>query len=263
LNVLLQNQDNFGSVVVTRSKDCYGYLWDLKWTSGGYKSPLLLNGSSLIGNNPTIKSKVIQEGYASFNPIRDDMLRTFHTVPQVTVSVNTIMSKCNGSCDFQWSNTATPVVNAIDSANLNSIIIDGTGFDSTIANNLVQIGGYNCTVSQATSQQLTVSASSSQIPFGTYSVTVNVIGKGLAQMNQNPSIQFQLTATSLSPSSSGTGGGINLNITGTGFNTNTTVAVDGSNCPVAYVDYTLLICQLPSNVNILNFILPLLYYLIK
>ena len=37
----------------------------------------------MIGVNPSIVSKKLLNGYAMFSPIRDDMLRTYHTVPQV------------------------------------------------------------------------------------------------------------------------------------------------------------------------------------
>ena len=36
---------------------------------------------------------------------------------KVTVSVDTIMSKCGGNCDFNWDSSATPTVTAIDTSN--------------------------------------------------------------------------------------------------------------------------------------------------
>lgn len=85
-----------------------------------------------------MKVTVVQDGGVSFNPITDDMLRTFHTKPQVdllnlnwiknfntnnfinkvTVLINDIMSKCSNSCDFEWSESATPIVTAIDASKL-------------------------------------------------------------------------------------------------------------------------------------------------
>jgi len=94
---------------------------------------------------------------------------------------------------------------------LNAIVISGSGFDSVnLQNNLVYIGSVLCTITQATSTQLTCSNGLNSI--GTYSFTVNVLGSGLAVMNSNPSVTYQLTTTSLSPSSSGVGGRLNLNI---------------------------------------------------
>lgn len=65
---------------------------------------------------------MIQDGGAFFNPIRDDLLRTYHTKPQVTISVNDINSRCSGSCDFEWSSSATPTVTAIDKSKIISIL---------------------------------------------------------------------------------------------------------------------------------------------
>ena len=48
-----------------------------------------------------------------------------------------------------------------------------------------------------------------------------------------------------------------LNITGTQFNSNCTVQVDGNNCPIIFVSYTQIVCQVPSNVIII-----LYYFLI-
>jgi phosphotransferase system IIA component len=88
---------------------------------------------------------------------------------------------------------------------LNAIVISGSGFDSVNQqNNIVKIGNVLCTITQATSTQLTCSHGLNSI--GTYTFTVNVLGSGLAIMDSNPSVTYQLTTTSLSPSSSGVGG---------------------------------------------------------
>ena len=42
-----------------------------------------INSNTLSGDNPSITAKVIQNGGALFSPIQDDMLRTYHEVPQV------------------------------------------------------------------------------------------------------------------------------------------------------------------------------------
>ena len=86
----------------------------------------------------------------------DNMLRTYHTVPQVTVVVNAVPSKCSGVCDFQWLDSATPTVTNIDVSNQNSIVITGTGFDTVAKNNYVLLGDVACTVLTATATQLTV-----------------------------------------------------------------------------------------------------------
>jgi len=67
----------------------------------------------LIGNNPTIEARVVQDGGVLFNPIRDNMIRTYHAEPQITISINGIMSKCSANCGFEWSESKTPVVSDI------------------------------------------------------------------------------------------------------------------------------------------------------
>jgi hypothetical protein len=42
-----------------------------------------INSDSLSGNNPKVQTKTVQNGGALFSPIQDDMLRTYHKVPQV------------------------------------------------------------------------------------------------------------------------------------------------------------------------------------
>ena len=175
------------------------------------------------------------------------MIRTFHSKPQVTVSINNIMSKCVGSCDFEWLETATPTVSNINTTNLAAIVITGTGFDTNAQNNKVKIGDVACSISSATSIELICAAGSNSI--GTYTFSVNVLGKGLATISSNPSVTFQLTASTLYPTSSGTGGGALLNITGTGFNSNCSVQIDGTNCLVVFVNYSMITCVVPSNVS--------------
>ncbi len=79
----------------------------------------------------------------------------------------------------------------------------GTGFDTNSQNNIVQLGGINCTCT-ATATQLTCAPGPN--PFGDYHFSVNVLGKGLATLVDDPIVSFQLTATSIFPLSSGTGG---------------------------------------------------------
>ncbi len=51
LKVLLQQQNGLGSVMVDRSQTCYGYSWDIKWASGGYKAPLIVRILSSFRKN--------------------------------------------------------------------------------------------------------------------------------------------------------------------------------------------------------------------
>lgn len=137
-------------------------------------------------------------------PIRDDLLRTYHTKPQITVSINNITSLCANSCDFEWLTSATPIVNSIDTTNLNSIQITGSGFDTNPLNNIILIGNIPCVVISSTATLIICAAGPN--PIGTYYFNVNIVDKGSPIMNSNPSVDFQLSALTLSPKYSGTGG---------------------------------------------------------
>ena len=54
-----------------------------------------------------------QDGGVFIEPIPGDMLRTAHTIPQVTVKVNNIPSRCDGDCGFEWLQESTPTITAI------------------------------------------------------------------------------------------------------------------------------------------------------
>jgi hypothetical protein len=112
--------------------------------------------NNLQGNSPNIQTQTVTEGGVLFNPILGNMLRTFHSVPQVTVSVNNVPSLCTSSslCDFQWLQSSTPVVTNIDTSNKQAIVLTGTGFDLTNQNNKVLLGDVACTVTSASSTQL-------------------------------------------------------------------------------------------------------------
>lgn len=244
MSALLQSMPNFGNTVVKRTQDCSGYKWSIKWLNGGNQPPLSINGNTLSGNNAAVRVNLITDGGALFSPLTSDILRTWHTNPQVSVSINEIPSKCS-DCSFSFSNLATPTVTTINADTLSAIVITGTGFDPEPTGNLVLIGQVPCTVTAATTTQLTCSAGQNSI--GTYSFTVNVLSKGFATMNSATTAQFQLTATAVAPGTGSTGGGNVLNITGTGFSGNTTVTIDGNPCKVISATYALIKCTIPSN----------------
>lgn len=92
--------------------------------------------SSLSGNSPSINVTTVADGGVEYYPIPGDMLRTVSNKPQVrnmfkifkmifltksenlklSVIINGIPSKCSTDCSFQWMNSLTPVVDAIDTS---------------------------------------------------------------------------------------------------------------------------------------------------
>ena len=46
-------------------------------------SKIKIASNNLQGNSPNVITKTITDGGVLFNPIQDNMLRTYHTLPQV------------------------------------------------------------------------------------------------------------------------------------------------------------------------------------
>ena len=75
----------------------------------------------------------------------------------MSVSVNGVPSQCTGNCDFQWLESSTPIVSAIDISNPQSIVVTGSGFDTSVQNNNITLGDIECVIKTATSSQLVCS----------------------------------------------------------------------------------------------------------
>lgn len=77
-----------------------------------------MDNSSLAGYNLATSINTVQDGGIVFKPIVDNMLRTVHSKPQITVSISNTMSKCASTCDYDWLSSQTPIVQTIDSSSL-------------------------------------------------------------------------------------------------------------------------------------------------
>ena len=83
---------NEGGFEVTRTGDCSGYIWNIKWTSRGGDLPLMLaNGSGLSGHMVNISVVPIVNGGVWLRPFRGDMLRLPELKPQVDNSIFNII----------------------------------------------------------------------------------------------------------------------------------------------------------------------------
>ena len=161
----------FGNAELTRSGDCAGYTYKIKWLTGGDKSDISLTSNTLLGQDAAIGVSTLTNGGAFFIPLRDDILRTYHNKSQITVTINDIPTKC-ANCTFKWASSVTPIVNNIDVSVLSSIKIAGSGFDNNnINNNLVLIGQVPCRIISATGILIVCSAGENSI--GTYDFQVN------------------------------------------------------------------------------------------
>ncbi len=114
-------------------------------------------------------------------------------------------SQCttSGSCDFQWLSAQTPTVSSVSQSGM-TVTIAGTGFSTTPSSNLVIIGTSGiCTVTAASTTSLTCTISAA--PAGTYSIQVNVAGKGLATGTSGSTVTISLQITSIYPTHGGAG----------------------------------------------------------
>ena len=75
----------------------------------------------------------------------------------------------------------------------------GTGFSTTVSDNVVMIGGVACDVTAATETELTCTVG--QGSPGTRLVYVNVDGKGSATTDSDVEFFYEFTVSSVSPSS--------------------------------------------------------------
>jgi hypothetical protein len=122
---------------------------------------------------------------------------------KVEVFVGGYPSQCQSTCDFQWLSAQTPTVSSVSTSGM-TITIAGTGFSTTPSSNTVIIGtSGTCTVTSATATSLTCTISAA--PAGTYSIQVNVAGKGLATGTSSSSVTIPLSITGISPATGGAG----------------------------------------------------------
>ncbi|CAF3925163.1 unnamed protein product [Rotaria sp. Silwood2] len=252
----LQASSDFGFLKVTRSRDCTGYSYTIEWLSnGGQKSNILVsNTSGVMPIGTIVTSSVTQRGGILFNPLPGDITRTYHTTPQVEVFVGGYLSKCantNNSCQFEWSLIQTPTVSSIVQSGM-TLSITGTDFSTVLDDNIVLIDVINsCIVTAATSTSITCTIDNA--PSGTYTLSVNVVGKGLASNSANLTVTIPLQIASFSPSQGGAGGGYLLTIMGTGFSLTTVVTVDNNLCSNAQItNFSLITCIVPATTAISN-----------
>jgi hypothetical protein len=132
-------------------------------------------------------------------------MKHVHDLLKVEVLVGGYPSQCvgNGTCDFQWLISQTPSISSIAQSGM-TVTITGTGFSATPSENTVLIGlTGSCIVTAASTTSITCVIGNA--PSGSYSLNVNVIGKGLATNTASFSINIPLQIISFSPNQGGGG----------------------------------------------------------
>ncbi|KAH9512877.1 Fibrocystin-L, partial [Bulinus truncatus] len=210
--------------------------------------PLILIGSSnLTGNDVTVSVQKVTDGGVWLKPIMGDLLRTYHSTPQVLAFINNVPTRCqkNLSCSFTWSSNKTPTVTNIEPNNGSegtSVKITGAGFDDTsISNNEVFIGKTPCAITVVTSNLITCNLGNGAT--GKVDVFVTVVNKGLAKS----SVQFTYITeiTSFSPSSGSVEGGTLLTINGKGFTADANITIDSRQCYIENLTQSTITCRTP------------------
>ncbi len=168
----------------------------------------------------------------------------------ITVTVNSNTATSASAFIVTTSSSATPTITSFtptSGATGTSVVITGTNFSTTLANNTVTINGIVAVVTAATATQLTVTVPSGATTTGKITVTVN------SQIATSTGDFTVTTAGSTAPTiSSFTGSGAvgaSIIITGTNFSTtaaNNTVTINGVTATVTAASATQLTVTVPS-----------------
>ncbi|XP_033119893.1 fibrocystin-L-like [Anneissia japonica] len=220
---ILEKTFGVGKLNVERTGSCVGYSWAVEWLElGGNQPAIELNMTNLNGNE--VDASVITEidGAVTLSPIPGDFMRTPHTIPQVEVVINGIISSCSSeNCGYQYNEDLTAIISGIDTHQGSgyentSITISGSGFSTDAADNVVTIGEANCTVTSATASQIVCDVGTGEA--GEYEVKVNVAPGGYASSSGvDVSFNYSLGFVSITPTSGSPAGGTKVTIVGYGF----------------------------------------------
>ncbi|ESO84871.1 hypothetical protein LOTGIDRAFT_131466, partial [Lottia gigantea] len=238
----------FGDLEVTKSGDCANFGFEIKFLSkGGDQPEISVNGSLLTGSNVTSEVQQIQDGGQWYDTIPGDLLRTMHDKPQVQVYINNLPTTCDGDCSFEWTTESTPQIISVNptSGTLalgTSIDVQGSGFDETMSNNKVMIGGVACTPTYTNETHITCDVGNG--PTGIHEIKVMIAGKGWA--SGSVTFEYLSAITNVAPAIGSIGGGTVITLTGYGFIDTSTVTVDGADCPVSSLEPGQIVCTTPQ-----------------
>ncbi|CAD5116834.1 DgyrCDS5681 [Dimorphilus gyrociliatus] len=247
MNDQLETLSGIQDVKVTRTGKCSGYEWRVQFLTyhGDAPDMTISDHSSLQGTDAAASIVQGRNGGIFYYPIPGDMLRTMHDLPQVTVDVNNVPSRCAGNCDFQWSSAINPTASGITPTTGTSgtaVTIAGTGFSTTPSMNVVLIGDSECSITTSTETEIQCTVADGAL--GSQDVQVIVKDKGLA----TSSMIFDYTAavSSISPTSGSIGGGLVLTVTGKGFQDGDIVKIGAVECPGIALTFSTITCKVPA-----------------
>ncbi|XP_033757813.1 fibrocystin-L-like [Pecten maximus] len=208
---------------------------DVTVTIGGYPCSITsLTYTSIVCSTP----KSITDGVKSLEV-------------KVSAGGQMVTAECQ-SCDYTYDLGSTPNVESVSPTTVDgsstTLVITGKRFGTSANDASVTVGGEVCTVTEAKTDSIKCTISA--IPVGSQSVVVDIAQKGRAKYDSSPvTVTGQAVITSVSPAAGSTNGGTKVTVVGNGFeNTGTTVTVDGTDCPVASVTLSQIICTSAAHV---------------
>jgi plastocyanin len=200
---------------------CHRSEWTVEWVNrGGDQDPLIVNTERVGGVGVSGRTEEEVHGGILFRPVRGDMLKQPHHMPQVEVIINNIPSSCHrGDCGFNFTDELTPELfrsHPSTGTSRTVITIIGQGFTLGNVDPTVRIGQANCAVSSFNDTTITCTAGPSQAGTLPISVHVGTVGRALRPMGV-ALFTYQLTVNSVDRNSGSVGGGTLIRIRGNGF----------------------------------------------
>ncbi|XP_026145815.1 PKHD1 like 1, tandem duplicate 1 isoform X2 [Carassius auratus] len=250
LQYALQGIPELGQLQVQRSGDCRGYRWNIQWLTMPGNQPLLkINASNVVGVNPSVTSRKIEQGGIFKQRIMGDFLRVPTNKPQVEVFINGIRSWCSGDCGFNWSESKTPKVTGISptqgSSSLGTVLtITGSGFDG--GNVTVKTGDVECSVLQVTNTSITCQVGPARAGVQPVSLSFSLVGNAQYQNNNSFNFTHLLGVTSINPTTGSVAGGTILTVSGYGYSSDTAVTIGTQPCNIINVELSQLRCIVPA-----------------
>jgi hypothetical protein len=163
------------------------------------------------------------------------------------------------NCTFTFLEVQTPRVNFVTPTIIRGpgptvLLVEGTGFSTVVAENVVVVGTSNCSLINAT--ETSIYCTLETLPVGVYPLSLQVVNPitnerlGFAVVaSAFRYITVEGTLTSVTPTTGGILGGTALVISGFGFHegrNNTLVDIGNSSCLVGFVNLTRVVCVTAS-----------------
>ncbi|XP_074982450.1 fibrocystin isoform X2 [Caretta caretta] len=231
---------NASDFTVTKDMStCYQNVWTLTWNSMTGDLPIVINVSAenLTGLNPTIAARVVYDGGVFIGPIFGDMLATANNHTQVVVLVNDVPANCSGSCSFQYSREATPLVSHVEYSLADGlharVYITGSGFAGGSQALQIEVNHTTCQV--MTSNQTGIVCWMNVLPMGLYQVTLLVRPYGFAcnaSKGQGIYLRVKPRLEAIEPPTASEIGGCTVILRGTGFDGVSLVLFGSQPCPI-------------------------------